>query len=136
MLVGDRDRDRAAVALREHYARGRLTVDELSDRIADVMGARSQRQLRSAMSGLTSESAELLERGRGAAQAVVRGVALVLFTGAYLVFSFSLLLVFTLMLVVHGASTAAVVAFLLAWLVPTYLLVRFWHRRPPRRRAY
>jgi Flp pilus assembly protein TadB len=135
VFVGDREREHAAVALREHYARGRLTVEELSDRIAEVVAARSQRELRRAMAGLSSESAEIVERGRNAAQAVLRGLALVMFTGAYLVFSFALLLVFALTLLIHGASTAAAVAFLVAWLVPTYLLFRLWHRRPPRERA-
>jgi len=87
------------------------------------------------MAGLGSESSEIVERGRNAAHAVVRGLALVLFTGAYLVFSFALLLVFALTLLLHGASTAAAVAFLVTWLVPTYLLFRLWHRRPPRQRA-
>lgn len=135
MFVGDSERERAAVALREHYARGRLTVDELSDRVAGVVAARSQRELRRAMAGFGSERAEIVERGRDAAQAVLRGVALVLFTGAYLVFSFALLLVFALTMLLHGASTTAAVAFLVTWLVPTYLLFRLWHRRPPRERA-
>jgi Flp pilus assembly protein TadB len=87
------------------------------------------------MAGFGSESAELVERGRNAAETVLRGAVLVLFTGAYLVFSFALLLVFALTLLLHGASTAAVVAFLATWLVPTYLLFRLWHRRPPRERA-
>lgn len=135
VFVGDSERERATVALREHYARGRLSLDELSDRVSEVMAARSQRQLRRAMAGLSRDGAVLVERGRDAAQAAVRAVALMLFTGAYLMFSFALLVVFTLTLLVHGASTAAVVAFLLVWLVPTYLLARLWHRRPPRRRA-
>jgi Flp pilus assembly protein TadB len=135
VLVGDNERDRAAVTLREHYARGRLTVDELSDRIARVVAARSQREIRRAMSGVGSESAEIVERGRNAAQAVLRGAALVLFTGAYLLFSFALLLVFALTLLLHGASTTAAVAFLVTWLVPTYLLFRLWYRRPTRQRA-
>jgi len=59
----------------------------------------------------------------------------VVFTGAYLVFSFALLTVFALTLLIQGASTAALIGFLTAWLVPTYLLVRFWHRRPQREAA-
>ena len=128
MFVGDSERERAAVVLREHYVRGRLTVDELSDRLTEVVGARSQRELRSAMAGLGSETAELVERGRNAAHAAARAAALVLFTGAYLVFSFALLLVFAVTTLLHGASSTAVVAFLVTWLVPTYLLFRLWHR--------
>jgi hypothetical protein len=65
----------------------------------------------------------------------MRGVVLVLFTGAYLLFSFALLLVLAITLLVHGASTPLLVGFLVVWLVPTYLLSRLWHRRPRRRGA-
>ena len=64
-----------------------------------------------------------------AAQAAVHGVALALFTGAYLLFSGVLLLVLAVTLLVHGASASALVAFLVVWLVPTYLLSRLWRRR-------
>ena len=57
---------------------------------------------------------------------------LALFTGAYLVFSFVLFLVFGLTLLLNGASGTVLVGFLLVWLVPTYLLSRLWHRPAPR----
>jgi hypothetical protein len=47
-------------------------------------------------------------------------------------FSFALLVVFALTMLIHGISNGALVAFLVVWLVPTYLLSRLWHRRPPR----
>jgi hypothetical protein len=34
----------------------------------------------------------------------------------------------------HGASASALAAFLVVWLVPTYLLSRLWHRTPSQRR--
>ena len=145
MLAADRDRERAAVALREHYARGRLTLEEFSSRTARVLSARSRDEIARALSGLPQslyyalpflgDTRDLAVQGRSVAQAAVRGVLLVLFTGAYLVFSFALLLVLAITLLVHGASTPLLVAFLVVWLVPTYLLSRLWHRRPPRRGA-
>ena len=63
--------------------------------------------------------------------AVLRGVALVVLTGAWLAFSFALLVVLALVLLIQGASVAALLAFLLVWLVPTLLLSRLWHRACP-----
>lgn len=44
-LVGDPERERAVRALRRHYAEGRLDGDELSERVALVLHARSRREL-------------------------------------------------------------------------------------------
>ena len=44
----------------------------------------------------------------------------------WLLFSFALLVVLALTLLIHGASGIALAAFLLVWLVPTYLLWRVW----------
>ena len=52
MLAGDSERERAAAALREHYVRGRLTLDELAGRTERVLAARSRADLRRALSGL------------------------------------------------------------------------------------
>jgi hypothetical protein len=37
-------------------------------------------------------------------------------------------------LLLHGASTSELVAFLLIWLVPTVFMSRLWHSRPAHRR--
>jgi hypothetical protein len=136
MHAGDRERERATAALREHYVGGRLTVEELSHRTGRVLTARSRAEVRSALAGLPvlPDAAELAARGRSALQATLRAAMLVLLTGAYLVFSLLLLLVFALTLLFQGASDTTVVGFLVVWLVPTYLLTRLWHRRPPGRR--
>ena len=136
MHAGDRERERATAALREHYINGRLTVDELSHRTGQVLTARSRAQVRRALSGLPvlPDAGELATRGRSALQATLRAAVLVLLTGAYLVFSVLLLLVLALTLLFQGASDATLVGFLVVWLVPTYLLTRLWHRRPPARR--
>jgi Flp pilus assembly protein TadB len=124
VLAGDRDRDQAVAALRENFLRGRLTLDELSARTEVVLRARSLKELRGALTGLP--------RTMPLAQAAVRGGLAVLLTGVWLLFSFSLLVVLGLVALIHGASAAALVAFVLVWLVPTYLLARLWRGVLPR----
>ena len=57
-----------------------------------------------------------------------RAAALVLFTGAWLLFSFVLLVVLAVTVLIHGASAIELAGFLLVWLVPTVLLSRLWRR--------
>ena len=135
-LIGDRDRDRAAGSLRNHYVEGRLTLEELSERVEVALGARSRRELRGAFGGLpwTTDLQEALENGRQFVRDAVRGVALLLLTGTWFVFTVCLLVVFTVTLLFGEVSAAELVLFLLVWLVPTLLLLRMW-RRPPRPRA-
>jgi Domain of unknown function (DUF1707) len=134
MLVADRDRDRVATALREHYASGRLTLEEFSSRTHLVLIARSDRDLRSALLGLPGPLLPGHPWPAGSlVRAAARGAALVAATGAYLLFSVVLLLVLTLTVLLQGASGTTLAGFLVVWLVPTYLLSRLW-RRPPRRR--
>ena len=127
MFVGDHEREQAAATLREHYVGGRLTLDEVSERIGRVLAARSQAELRGAFSGLPGFS-----EGRSIVRVAARGAALVLFTGAYLMFSMILLFVFALTLLFQGASGSMFLGFLLVWLVPTYLLTRLWRRKEAR----
>jgi hypothetical protein len=133
VFAGDGDRERAAAALKEHYVRGRLTPDELSDRAARVVAARSRSELRTALTGLPPASPRDLVAELPWARALARGAMLAIFTGAYLLFSFTLVLVLALTLIVHGASGTTLLGFLVVWLVPTYLLSRLWHRGQPRR---
>jgi hypothetical protein len=122
-LAGDRDREHAAASLREHFASGRLTLDEFSQRTELALRARSREELRRALAGLPQLNI------RAIAQTVSRGLMLVLFTGAWLVFSFVLLIVFALAIVIHGATGLELASFLLVWLIPTYFLSRVWRPR-------
>ena len=45
MLAGERDRDRAVALLREHFAEGRLTLEQLGRRVERVLHARSRWQI-------------------------------------------------------------------------------------------
>jgi hypothetical protein len=51
-LIGDADRDATAAELGEHFAAGRLTLDELHDRLGQVLGARTRGQLLHVMADL------------------------------------------------------------------------------------
>lgn len=126
VLAGDSERERTLLSLREHFVRGRLTLEELGERTELVMRSRSREELRRACDGLPRLSAHPVVK------AVVHGVSLVLFTGAWLVFSFVLVVVFALTLLIHGASLPELAGFLVVWLVPTYLLSRLWRKRPLR----
>ena len=130
MLASDRDRDRAATALREHYVRGRLSLEELSSRTELALAARSRADLRHAVVGLplVGDVQELLEQGRSVARSVVRGLVLAAMTAAYLLFTLVLVVVVPLVLLIHGATGRELLALLVVWLVPTYLLSRLWRR--------
>jgi hypothetical protein len=121
-LAGDGERERAAASLREHFVRGRLTLEELSERTEVALRARSRQELRRSLDGLPQLKVRAL------AQTVTRAAALVLFTGAWLLFSFVLLVVLALTVLIHGASGIELAGFLLVWLVPTVLLSRLWRR--------
>jgi hypothetical protein len=130
-LAGDRERERAAATLREQYAGGYLTFDELTRRIARVLTARSRRDLRRALSGLSANTfAAPVPAGPRELLGQARRALLVVVTGAYLVFTFTLLLALGLTALVHGLAGSELFVFLLVWLVPTYLLARLWRRQP------
>ena len=66
--VSDEQRDQAAREIREHYAAGRLSEDELSERLHGVYQARTEDELRRLHSDLpalpASQRAELAQRRR------------------------------------------------------------------------
>ena len=54
--VSDDDRERVAVALREHCAAGRLTLEELSERLDEAYRARTSGELESALRELPDDA--------------------------------------------------------------------------------
>jgi hypothetical protein len=54
MRIGDAEREAAAAELREHYASGRLTLDELNERVDKVFAARTRGDLNALMTDLPS----------------------------------------------------------------------------------
>src|SRR5215510_8929433 len=63
LLASDRDREQVATALREATAEGRLTVDELSDRLDQAYGARTRSELDRAVAGLPARAPLTGEEG-------------------------------------------------------------------------
>src|SRR5215813_7874816 len=45
LRIGDRERDAVAAELQEHYARGRLTLEEFNQRLDAVFAAKTQADL-------------------------------------------------------------------------------------------
>jgi hypothetical protein len=131
MYAADDDRERAAAKLREQYVRGRLTIDELSDRTGRVFAARSRSDIRTALAGLPllPDAWVLASQGRSFVQVAARGAMLLFFTSVYVIFTCTLLLIFALTMLFNGATGMTLLAFLVVWLVPTYLLTRLWRRK-------
>jgi hypothetical protein len=129
-MVGDRDRDRILSTLREHYARGRLTLEEFSARSDLVFASRTYGELRAALRGLPVRlgGADLAEIGDAVARVAVRGAVLFAVTCAYVVFSLTLALVLVLTLVLHGATASVLLVFFAVWAIPSYLVSRMWRR--------
>jgi Domain of unknown function (DUF1707) len=52
LRVGDAEREAAIVQLREHFVAGRLTFDELTERLDGALAAKTQRQIDGLMADL------------------------------------------------------------------------------------
>jgi hypothetical protein len=65
--VGDADRDATATQLREHYAAGRLTLDELNERLEQTFAARTGADLNAVVRDLPSLDGAWARAGRPAA---------------------------------------------------------------------
>ncbi len=127
VLAGDRDRERAARSLRRHYLQGRLSADELGERVARALAARDQASLRALFADLPApwrDGEELRRVGRLAR----RGAALALLTGVWLLVSIVLLVAFIVTALLHGLwSTETLIAPLL-WVVVSALAFRVARR--------
>ena len=122
-LVGDPERDRAAHELQRHYREGRLTTDELAQRLETALRARDGAQLRLALKDLPtwwSELAALRSPVR-----LVRNAAIVAAAAMLWLFSSAVLLIaFVAWIVANGPSLAGLLVFPLLWFALTWLLLR------------
>lgn len=132
-LIADGDRDRASESLRRHYARGRLTFEELSERTELALRARTDGELRAALRGLPApwNLRELAPVAEAAGRAAGRALLFCVLAGLWSFVSFVLLIVF-LVVVAADASSTTELAVPILWATVTYLVWRAW-RRPARR---
>ena len=134
-LVGDRERERASALLRRHYLEGRLSPDELEERLGVALDARDHSDLRAALRRLPpARSAALVVReALEPTLAAAHSLAVTAIkTVVWLAFSLVLLVVFAAWLIAHGPQLGGLLAFPAAWLVVSWAL---WRSGPPRRRA-
>ena len=133
-LVGDRERERTAEDLRGHYLDGRISEDELADRLHAALHARTRLDLLVAARHLPGYTPLHLLFGapaRAASTAIARAALLVVLAGVWLAGSFVLFVVFGATVLVHGASTGTLVGFPLVWVLMNWALWRVWLSRRP-----
>ena len=138
MLVGDPERDRAASELQRHYREGRLSTDELAQRLETALRARDAGQLRSALSELPGawrlgDPVAVREAFRSPARGL-RNAAILAGTAVLWVFwSIGVLVAFVAWLAANGPSLAALLVFPLLWFAASWLLWSTGKRRRSRR---
>ncbi|HEY7142983.1 MAG TPA: DUF1707 domain-containing protein [Streptosporangiaceae bacterium] len=64
LRIGDSEREAAATRLREHYAQGRLSLEEFNQRLDAIFAARTERQLAQVSSDLPHAAAPQPGPGR------------------------------------------------------------------------
>jgi hypothetical protein len=128
VLVGDRERDRAALELRRHYSEGRLSADELAQRLETALRARNGAQLRSALKELPAawSRVDVVRTARNAA--ILAGTVVV-----WMLWNAALLIAFVAWLAANGPSVGAFLVFPLVWAAASWLLWTTSRRRRARR---
>ena len=134
-LVGDPERDRAANELQRHYREGRLSVDDLGQRLETVLHARNAGQLRSALRELPSverwAAPEAVRQAMRSPARSLRNAAILVGTAAVWFFwSIGMLVAFIAWLAGNGPSLGALLVFPLLWFAVSWLL---WSRGKRRR---
>jgi Domain of unknown function (DUF1707) len=122
-LIGDRERERAASQLTEHYLQGRLSLEELTERLEMALTARRQSEVRRAFAELPAAWREQVKGARSSVDAMWRGVCHVaLVVAVWLLWaaaSFALLVGFVISVIVQGLSLTNGLLFPALWLVCT-----------------
>jgi len=124
-LVSDSERERAAATLRQQFVHGRLSIEELGDRVELALRARHRRDFRRAFRGLPPlwrDTDELRRLARQAKRTAVR----LLVAAAWAFFTFVLLIAFVVTLVINDVTLRTVIEYAVAWLGATALA---WHVR-------
>jgi hypothetical protein len=133
MLVGDRDRELAAAALRRHFVHGRISTTELADRVDLTLRARSRRDLDTALAGLPMVWEDLPAGIHDTARRVRRGVrqARLLFAlvRAWSKVNLALLAALGIALLVGAPVGTTLGAAVAAWALATIAFWRLWRSR-------
>jgi len=121
--IGDHDRDRAAALLKRHFVRGRLSVEELGERLELALSARGDRDLRAAFADLPPAWREQVAAARSGVDGTLRAARRLAFVVAmwalWWAASIVLLVGFVTTVVVSGVSWTNAAAFAALWLVST-----------------
>jgi Domain of unknown function (DUF1707) len=132
VLVSDLDRELAAAALRRHFACGRLSLGELSERVDLALRARSRADLDTSLKGLPLVWEDMPAIVHTAAHRVQRGVRwvrfLIVLVRAWSKLSIALALAFVIALVAGAPLTAALGAFLAVWALASFATWRVCRR--------
>jgi Domain of unknown function (DUF1707) len=132
-LIGDRERERAANQLTEHYLQGRLSLDELTQRLELALSARRHTDVRRAFADLPASWRQQVAGARSGLDSMWRGVchaALVLAVWVlWAAVSFALLVGFIVSVLVQGLSLSNGLLFPALWLGST-AVARHVTRRP------
>jgi uncharacterized protein DUF1707 len=135
LLVGDRDRELTAAALRRHFANGRISLAELSDRLELALRARTRSDLNRAMRDLPLGLEELPEFVQNAARRLRRGVRrtrlLFVLVRVWSKLSLGLALACGVALVAGAPPTTVLGAFLIVWALASFITWRAWRRAVP-----
>jgi hypothetical protein len=115
VLAGERDREHAAHELQRAYREGRLTVEELGERLDTALRARNGVQLRAALRDLPGPGQWGIRAVRNAA--ILAGTAVV-----WLLWSVSLLAAFVAWLAANGPGLGGLLVFPALWFVSSWLL--------------
>jgi hypothetical protein len=129
-LIGDRDRERAAAVLKRHYLRGRLSVEELAERLEVALSARRERDLRLALTELPAARGGLEAMWTAARRTAFVVAVWSLWWAASLV----LLVGFVVSVLEQGVTPANAVTFAALWLACTFVARSVARRGRPRAR--
>jgi hypothetical protein len=137
-LIGDRDRERAATQLTQHYVRGRLSLDELTERLDRALSARRDSEVRDAFTDLPTPWHEQVAATRQAVEGtwrVARRAAFVLAVWSlWWVASLFLLIGFMVSLLANRVTWTNTAVVLALWLLATLAVRRATRRRSHARR--
>ena len=144
LRIGDADREAAAAALREHFAQGRLTLEEFQLRLAAVFGAKIDRDLAHICADLPPVASptparpaiQATDHGKGNYRRRAPGLAVL--SGFIMIILALVLVAFVLPVALFATAISRSLLFILAILLfgRRGLLRRFRRWLPPRRRRW